>query len=163
MLRNICFTIVFLLTLSCDNNDSYVLEQRGDEKYNAADPPYRLFEFVLSRGALQRDDYVVIGPLEFIGYNSPGEGVSQHHSTCCEHLHTASEEKTQHYICYPQFVKMNNFPGDSLLMLLNYTLVTENDTVYEVIDGTLYIPVDNNTTTTKLNKDVLQGVALKDI
>ena len=44
---------------------------------------------------------------------------------------------------YIGFVELYNMSGDSLQLLLHYSYTLDNDTAYEVVEGTLNIPVYN--------------------
>lgn len=150
MKRDVVLFIVILAFISCASRSNKPSGSGGNEnlRYCAYGNPllherHILFEFILSGTALENGVTFTVGPAELLGNNATMESWYEPFVPYSKHIHALAGENSITYPLQPLFVELYNMSGDSLQLLLHYSYTLDNDTAYEVVEGTLNIPVYN--------------------
>lgn len=167
MMRNVVLFIIILAFVSCASRSNKPSGGGGKEnfRYCAYGNPLLherriLLEFILSGTALESGGTFTVGPAELLGNNATMESWYEPFIPYSKHIHALVGKKSIAYPFRPLFVELYNMGSDSLQLLLHYSYTLENDTLYEVTEGTLNIPI-YNVRERQLNRVEFEDMPLK--
>ena len=106
------------------------------------------------------DTEFTLGSLELLGRGIMQFGRADYHSVN-EHLHTLRLGEF-HNLTFPFYIEIQHSPDDSLTLLIKYSYSCESDTLFEVVEGTLYIPLQRDSDAL-YHKLQLDGLPLQEI
>ena len=140
MTRKVILFLMFILLLSCSvsGDRGARTEVAGELRYKLLDAvtyagQRRMLELVVRQKTLHGNDIYTIGPVEILGNNGTVD-------TCCRSPFPDYENSRALNVSHAYNARHCS-GSDSVLILVRYSYTHESDTVYEVTEGTVCIPV----------------------
>lgn len=166
MMRNVVFSILLVLNFSCSCDGG---SPSGNGMHSSAAYENRvvqarseLFRLAVGRNGQERKELFIIGPIEILGNNGvAGTGYRPHSFTDGRRGTFAGSGGIARTYKSGNSVA-GGLSGDSIILLLHYSYIVESDTVYEVTEGTLSIPLEEKVTL-PLYKFIIEHLSLKNI
>lgn len=97
-----------------------------------------LLELLLDESQTLQGDFVV-GPVELMGEGTLHIGVADYRPIN-RHIRPV-RFVNEHNMYSPLFIEAENLPDDSTTVLISFSYTHSNDTIFEIVSGTLNIPL----------------------
>ena len=161
MVRYVLFAIVIFFIISCSNGvDSSLVSSDGNHSLAYSNPYIhahrKLLEFSVAQNTLRNDEKISIGPVEILGGGGLITCVYEPYTSYCGNLRTNKKATATSHTQQPLYVEISNMCNNEILLLLHYTYTVDSDSIYQVTDGVLYIPIKNSPTP-QLNQFILEN------